>query len=408
MNNKPTENSKQKGPNFEDFYYRDLQGDFYGPDYYRDRDLEEESAIVYSDDEDKRIFSYIIRDFFSATKVLEIGCAMGYLLRQLLPFGINAYGIDFSEYCVQNAPDEIRNRIELADLLNLSHPADSYELVIGLDILEHLPASLLPKALHTIHRILQPGGIYLGVIPTYGPNKYGPMVFDYHQRESWVRDAHAGKPFQEIPLDVNGKPHMGHLIHATVQWWEDQFFQSGFTRMGIVEEKIHSLYDNMLDRGRWGIFVFEKNREGFLQKILYKRSVIDTLYSSNSSLSTPEGFFNWEFWPDDGWVRWTDAVATDIVKKKKAYGEIPYLVDHPDCNEENPVIVQFILGTGTINSVTITQKGWRKIRLKWDDSDKIANLRLSVSRTFQPDSFFGNGDKRELGIAMKPITWKMV
>ena len=104
---------------FEKYYHEDLQGTFYADHYYRERDQEEESAIVYSDDEDKRLFSYIINDYFKLGKILEVGCAMGFLLKELVGFGYAAQGIDFSKYCLDNLHPAIARYAQWADIMEL-------------------------------------------------------------------------------------------------------------------------------------------------------------------------------------------------------------------------------------------------------------------------------------------------
>ncbi|MBN2382785.1 class I SAM-dependent methyltransferase [bacterium] len=395
--------TEKAGPeSFEQLYYQQLQGEFYADAYYRERSVEEESAIVYSDDEDKRLFSYMINTFFRCKRVLEIGCAMGYLLRQLVAYGYDAYGLDFSQYCIERVPAEIKGRVRQADLLAIPFQNASFDLVIGLDILEHLPPSLLQKALLSIKRVLKPGGLYLGVIPAYGENEFGPMVFDYHQRESWIEDVRLGRPFREIPLDVDGKPHMGHLIHATVGWWQHQFERAGFERLGQVELALHQVYDTYLDRGRWGIFIFQRKKTSLREKFLPGLTPLDPDFISHFPLR-PQGLYSWEYWDSPGWTRWTEMVACEIIKRQGRSLIVPFLVAHPDCSESNPVIVHFILNDQPLISFQVPDRGWRIARFKWSSKEKIGVLRLNVSRTWQPDRFDHSGDKRQLGIALQPF-----
>jgi len=280
-------------------------------------------------------------------------------------------------------------------------------MVIGLDILEHLPASLLPQALLSIYRVLKRGGLYFGVIPAYGENEYGPVVFDFRQRETWIEDARNGVPFRDIPLDVNGNPHMGHLIHATVDWWQRQFERAGFERLGEVERRIHQIYDTSLDRGRWGIFVFQKKSTSGLDWLVRSPAKIDWHFVTHYPLR-PYGLYNWEYWNSPGWARWTEIVATEIVKRKGRFLIIPFLVDHPDCSDDNPVFVQFILNDRSPISFNITRKGWRVVRFHWKGNEKIGVLRMNVSRTFVPAQFSDSTDKRQLGIALQPFIQKFL
>jgi 2-polyprenyl-3-methyl-5-hydroxy-6-metoxy-1,4-benzoquinol methylase len=49
-------------------------------------------------------------------KVLVLGCAYGFLVKYLQALGVDAYGIDFSEYAISQAPQEVQEYIILGDV----------------------------------------------------------------------------------------------------------------------------------------------------------------------------------------------------------------------------------------------------------------------------------------------------
>ena len=97
--------------------------------------------------------------------------------------------------------------------------------------------------------------MFFTVVPAYGPNAFGPELYPLQYGE-WRRDAVAGIPFRNIPLDDRGRPHLGHLTHATIPWWEGAFRKAGLRRLGDVEKVLHERFDAAFEYPRRSFFVF--------------------------------------------------------------------------------------------------------------------------------------------------------
>ena len=72
--------------------------------------------------------------------VLDAGCAMGYLVAALRDRGVEAYGVDISEYAISKVREDIRPYCVVASLtepLPESLPK-KYDLVVTIEVLEHL------------------------------------------------------------------------------------------------------------------------------------------------------------------------------------------------------------------------------------------------------------------------------
>lgn len=70
-------------------------------------------------------------------KILDIGCAYGFVVKELVQREYDAYGIDLSSECIENSPKEIRDRLSVGDAL-VHHYIHQYKLVILANIYEHL------------------------------------------------------------------------------------------------------------------------------------------------------------------------------------------------------------------------------------------------------------------------------
>lgn len=81
-----------------------------------------------------------IVDNYNPKTVLDAGCATGYLVRELRKLGVEAYGIDISEYAISLVPAELSayfNAQSITDPLPESFP-EKFDLVITIEVLEHL------------------------------------------------------------------------------------------------------------------------------------------------------------------------------------------------------------------------------------------------------------------------------
>lgn len=69
--------------------------------------------------------------------VLDAGCAMGFLVEALRDRGVEAYGLDISEYAIGQVREDIRPYCTVG---SLAQPLPRrYDLIISIEVLEHMP-----------------------------------------------------------------------------------------------------------------------------------------------------------------------------------------------------------------------------------------------------------------------------
>jgi ubiquinone/menaquinone biosynthesis C-methylase UbiE len=91
----------------------------------------------------------------SNSTILDIGCAKGFMLydfKRLIP-GISVAGIDISEYAIQNAKEEIKEFVQVADARELPFEDNSFDLVISITTLHNLNKEDLKIALKEVMRV---------------------------------------------------------------------------------------------------------------------------------------------------------------------------------------------------------------------------------------------------------------
>jgi SAM-dependent methyltransferase len=96
----------------------------------------------------------------SPVRVLEIGCGIGLLTRRLRPLFMEVWGIDPSISSLGQAarPPE---RLIAADGLRTPFPDGSFDLVLAVSVLHHVPAGSRAAFLAEAARVTRPGGVVL-------------------------------------------------------------------------------------------------------------------------------------------------------------------------------------------------------------------------------------------------------
>ena len=88
-------------------------------------------------------------------KILDVGCGKGFLLFDMLKIrpDIEIYGLDISNYAIENSKEEIREKIVLGNSNNLPWEDDYFDLVISITTLHNLYIFDLFKSLKEIERV---------------------------------------------------------------------------------------------------------------------------------------------------------------------------------------------------------------------------------------------------------------
>jgi SAM-dependent methyltransferase len=88
-------------------------------------------------------------------KILDVGCGKGFLLydfTKVVP-GLELHGIDISEYAIENAKEEIKDRLQVGNATSLPFPDNYFDFVFSITTLHNLHCYDLDKALREIERV---------------------------------------------------------------------------------------------------------------------------------------------------------------------------------------------------------------------------------------------------------------
>jgi len=90
-------------------------------------------------------------------RVLDVGCAKGFLVKDLLSQGIDAYGVDVSEYAMMHCEPEVVGRLHVGSAEKLPFPDQSFDVVLAINSLHNLEKPDLIVALREMERLARKG-----------------------------------------------------------------------------------------------------------------------------------------------------------------------------------------------------------------------------------------------------------
>jgi ubiquinone/menaquinone biosynthesis C-methylase UbiE len=127
-------------------------------------------------------------------RVLDVGCGKGFLVKDLMRVcpGLEAYGIDISEYAVANCEPEVAGRVRVGNATHLPFPDRSFDCVISINTIHNLEREACIQALREMERVA-PGRGFVQVDAYRNPEER--KVFEnwmltaktYGRPEDWLQ-----------------------------------------------------------------------------------------------------------------------------------------------------------------------------------------------------------------------------
>jgi ubiquinone/menaquinone biosynthesis C-methylase UbiE len=88
-------------------------------------------------------------------KILDVGCGKGFLLydfTKVVP-GVEVYGLDISEYAIENSKEEIKHRLKIGNANAIPFADHSFDFVFSITTLHNLHCYDLDMALREMERV---------------------------------------------------------------------------------------------------------------------------------------------------------------------------------------------------------------------------------------------------------------
>jgi hypothetical protein len=143
-----------------------------------------------------RMFAqHIVRELHPRS-TLDAGCAIGMLVEQLHDLGVDAYGIDISEYAISQIPDALRDRCRVG---SLADPIDGrFDLVTCIEVVEHMVPEDARKAIGNMCAVTD------RVLFSSSPLDYAEATHvNVRPPEAWAADFAEHGFFRNLDLDAS-------------------------------------------------------------------------------------------------------------------------------------------------------------------------------------------------------------
>lgn len=106
-------------------------------------------------------WSEVVKDFRDyyhlneGSKILDVGCAKGFMLYDFYKLNLNLdlYGIDISQYAIDNCVPEVKNKLQVANAIKLPFEDNFFDLVISINTIHNLDKVECATALKEISRV---------------------------------------------------------------------------------------------------------------------------------------------------------------------------------------------------------------------------------------------------------------
>lgn len=131
----------------------------------------------------------------SKSSLLDVGCAKGFMLYDLtlLIPNISVSGIDISEYAIENALEEIKPFVTVANATSLPYDDNSFDVVISINTVHNLEREECAKALQEIERVSR--GKSFITVDAYRNEEEKRRMFDWNLTAKTIMSVEEWKMF---------------------------------------------------------------------------------------------------------------------------------------------------------------------------------------------------------------------
>ena len=191
---------------------------------------------------------------------MDIGCGCGHLVKAMRFCNKESYGADIGYMYNYGLFKDIKEYIHESSIFDIKETDNKYNLVSAMELLEHLYSEpYKSKELDTaIDNLVCLTNNYLIItVPVLTPEYCTWLNWEGRDPKEWSRILQ----IEEIPLNEDGTPNLGHVTLATEAWWRNKLSSHGLERMEKEENKINEML-SIKDKNLlvwWHIFLYKKS-----------------------------------------------------------------------------------------------------------------------------------------------------
>ncbi|QYD67851.1 methyltransferase domain-containing protein [Paraburkholderia edwinii] len=150
---------------------QDDDADFYGKNYWLERQRDHGTADIFTrarnDLTERNLYwlKALLKYRLPPAKVLELGCSHGSFVALMRHAGFDASGVEMSPWVVEFGQQTFGVPVSIGPVETLDMPAGSVDVLVAMDVLEHLPDPA--KTMARCLELLKPDGLLLIQTPQF-------------------------------------------------------------------------------------------------------------------------------------------------------------------------------------------------------------------------------------------------
>jgi ubiquinone/menaquinone biosynthesis C-methylase UbiE len=181
-------------------------------------------GIGYRDFPLNRVKADYIMSKAARGKTLDIGCAMGFVVKRLRDRGVDAWGLDISEYAISHAPEDVKPYLKVGSADKLPWSDKEFDMVVSFSTFEHLPKDILAEAISEAIRVGKKG--IISITPGDSPHFDEDATHRTKEPLSWWRKqvspkfevrSDADEEWLKVVPDVSKVPTVQMLRHDWIR-----------------------------------------------------------------------------------------------------------------------------------------------------------------------------------------------
>ena len=133
----------------------------------------------------------------SGDKILDVGCGKGFMLYDFFKLNpqFDIYGIDISEYAVNNCIDSLKGKLKVGNAVSLPYPDKYFDLVISINTHHNLDGEDIINAFNELQRVTKKNSYV--VLDAYSNEKEKEELLNWNLTAKTIKHVDDWKKFFE-------------------------------------------------------------------------------------------------------------------------------------------------------------------------------------------------------------------
>ena len=133
----------------------------------------------------------------SGDKILDVGCGKGFMLYDFFKLNpqFDIYGIDISEYAVNNCIDSLKGKLKVGNAVSLPYPDKYFDLVISINTHHNLDEEDIIKSFNELQRVTKKNSYV--ILDAYSSEKEKEELLNWNLTAKTIKHVDDWKKFFE-------------------------------------------------------------------------------------------------------------------------------------------------------------------------------------------------------------------